>query len=141
MEEQGLFIATYDYGRGNELVPYIKSEMETVLVLICVTVVLIWAISIAIKLLKSYEEVRFYRSFFTVFMICGAFVSYFSIPIWGNMTLSMALIIIDVVGGTIACVFGEILDDKFQEKQERKARFRRQRQIRRYISERGKRRW
>ena len=133
----GLFFSNFDYGYGNELVPYIKSEMKTTLIFICVAIVTIWAVPMAIKLLKNYEEVRFYRSFFTMLMVCGAVVAYFSIAIWDNTALTMFLMTTDIVGGTIACVIGELLDDKYQMEQERKARFRRRREIRKYMRERG----
>lgn len=137
---EGLFFSRFDYGYGNEWVPYIKSEMETTLILICIIVAMAWAIPTAIKMMKNYEEVRFYRNFFVVLMIIGGFISYFSIAIWGDMVLTGTLIIIDVIGGTFLCVIGELLDDKVEQERERKARFRRQRQIRRYIRERGRRR-
>ena len=42
---QGLFIANYDYGFGNELIPYLNQQMTTVYAVLALVIVFIWIIS------------------------------------------------------------------------------------------------
>lgn len=130
-----LFLADYDYGLGNELVPLIKSEMKTTLMLIIMGIVSVWSISMTIRMLKDYRT-RFWREFFTMLMICGLMYAFFSEALYSPL-LGCVLIVVFTIIGVITTVIGEYMDDMIAEEQERKARFRRQREIMKYRQKRG----
>lgn len=138
---QGLFITVYDYGYGNELVPYFKSQAETVLTLVCLAVIVLWAASIIIKMLQKQEVRHLWRSLAVTLMVCGFIASFFSIMLIGSPTATLLFFFVDITSGITFSVLGELMDDAHWEEVERHARFRRQRQIRAYERqlERGKR--
>ncbi len=135
---EGLFFSRFDYGYGNEWVPYIKSEVTTTMMLVCLVIVLVWATTLTIRMIKGEIIKRIWRNTAIVLMICGLIMSFFSMILIDNTTLPTIFILSTIVGGIICSIVGEMLDDAYVEELERKARWKRRRQIRKYLNKRGR---
>ena len=133
---QGLFIASYDYGHGNELIPYLNQQMISVYAALALAVIFIWIISMGVTSYKN-DPPRVFTKFGYMILAELVLTSLFGFSVW-EISFAGIFAIASIVFGICCCILGEHIDHELEAEDERHKRFRRQRQIRQYIRERGK---
>ena len=128
--EQGLFIASYDYGYGNELVPYLKELNSTIWASVILGLILIWIFYLGISALKN-ENSRVYTSVGYLALACLFLTGLFGYTFWETSIASIVLIG-GIVIGIELCILGDTLDDYREMLDEREERKHRRKLIREY---------
>lgn len=130
MEGQGLFIASYDYGYGNELVPYLKELNNTVWASVILGLILIWIIYLGISALKS-EKARIYTSFGYLVLVCLVITGLFGYIFW-DVSIASIVLIGGIIIGIELSILGDELDNYREMLDEREERKQRRKKIREY---------
>lgn len=127
---QGLFIAKYDYGFGNELVPYLREEMTTVWTSALIAMVLIWLVSLIIASQKK-EHMRVYISCGYLALASLVTTGLFGYCLW-DTNIASVFMICAVITGIVICIVCDALDDIVEEDFEKEEREYRSWQIEEY---------
>ena len=104
-----MFIASYDYGYGNELVPYLKELNSTVLASVILGFILIWILYLGISALKN-EHVRVYTSVGYLALACLVITGLFGYTFW-DASIASIVLIGGIVIGIELCILGDTLDE------------------------------
>lgn len=135
---QGLFIAKYDFGLGNEWVTYLKEQTITVYAVCALLIIMVWIISMAVAGQKD-EEPKIFTKLGYLILAELVIASLFGYTMW-QVYFAGIFTIFSIISGIGFCIIGINIDAKIEEEEERHRRFRRQRMIRKYQRERGRRR-
>lgn len=129
-----MFIASYDYGYGNELVPYLKELNSTVWASVILGLILIWIIYLGISALKG-ENVRVYTSVGYLALACLVITGLFGYTFW-DVSIASIVLIGGIIIGIELCVLGDELDNYREMLDEREERRERRKQIHEYMKRR-----
>lgn len=125
-----MFIASYDYGYGNELVPYLKELNSTIWASVILGLILIWIIYLGISALKS-EKVRIYTSFGYLVLVCLVITGLFGYIFW-DVSIASIVLIGGIIIGIELSILGDELDNYREMLDEREERKQRRKMIREY---------
>ena len=125
-----MFIASYDYGYGNELVPYLKELNSTIWASVILGLILIWIIYLGISALKS-EKVRIYTSFGYLVLVCLVITGLFGYIFW-DVSIASIVLIGGIIIGIELSILGDELDNYREMLDEREERKKRRKMIREY---------
>ena len=127
---QGLFIASYDYGYGNELVPYLKELNTTVWACVILGFILVWVAYLGISALKN-ENARVYTSVGYLALACLVVTGLFGYIFW-DVSIASIVLIGGIIIGIELSILGDELDNYREKLDEREERKRRRQMIREY---------
>ena len=130
MDGNGLFFATYDYGYGNELIPYLNEQAKTVWACIILGFIMIWILSMVAASFKD-EVTRVYTSFGYLALACLAITGFFGFCFW-DTAIATIVLVGGIIIGIELCILGDTLDDYREELDEREERKYRRKLIREY---------
>lgn len=130
MDGNGLFFASYDYGYGNELIPYLKELNSTVWAVVILSFILIWIAYLGISTLKN-ENIRVYTSFGYLILACLVITGFFGYTFW-DVSIASIVLIGGIIIGIELCILGDTLDDYREMLDEREERKHRRKLIREY---------
>ena len=128
-----MYIGKYDYGFGNELVPYVQQHITTVMCVSGLVIVSVLILYLLVLAISGKKADHIWQSLSQAAVAVGTIFALFSLAIFNEMTISLILILAVIIIGIPLCLIGIHLDNKNLEEQERIARFKRRRATRRWI--------